>query len=180
MAVETITARMETSQIDSVRSLQEWASKPADFRLLHWLKPVLDDKSIVDKSKVRQAAAVLEGWVANKTRREVFLSMLYYYESIYQLLKDDSILLTEPEKIKLTNCFDAIKTSNDTAGNNIEGIPQSTLRINITASCEADDEQFSSLMKKIFGFFPFTDGQRNNIEELKNTVENIKWLKSKI
>lgn len=174
LAVDSIAETFSTAANTDARAdnPQEWFQKSARERAEYWLKPALERSQ--HKTYTGHAALVLEGWVARKLRRKLLAGLTSYYASIFQAVINDDRLLTEPERIMLTDCVDAVKTA-DNAGTSRDGIPQDNPQIAANA-CDVKNEQLVALMRRLFETFPIATEQRNSINELTDTLENIRII----
>jgi hypothetical protein len=170
LAVDSIADTLADSA--SARSPQDWLAQSAQGRAEYWLKPALERSQ--RKAYTGHAALVLEGWVARKLRRKLLTGLTYYYASVFQAVIKDDQWLTGNEKQLLSDCIDSIKTA-DRAGTSAEGIPQAP-SAGASSVCNVKDEQLLTLMKRLFETFPVDTEQRNSINELTDTLKNIRTV----
>lgn len=168
-AVDNIALTLASSSKTTAHTPQEWEAQPAQMRGAQWLKPALAQAA--SKAYTGHAALVLEGWVARKLRRKLLSGLTYYYGSIFQQVIEDDHLLNPSDKQLLTDCVTAIKAA-DSAGISAEGIPQTVPQMP-SSVCNVQDEQLVALMRRLFETFPVDVEQRESINELKDTLQNI-------
>lgn len=168
-AVDNIALTLAASAKPTARTPQEWMAQGARVRGAEWLTPALAQAT--SKQYTGHAALVLEGWVARKLRRKLLSGLTYYYGSIFQSVIEDDQLLKPSDKQLLADCVTAIKTA-DSAGMNAAGIPQAVPHVSSNV-CDVQDEQLVALMRRLFETFPVDAEQRNSINELKDTLQNI-------
>ncbi len=169
-AIDNIALTLATSAKPTARTPQEWMEQSAQVRGAEWLTPALAQAT--SKEYTGHAAQVLEGWVARKLRRKVLNGLTYYYGSIFQSVIDDDHLLSPSDKKLLADCVTAIKTA-DSAGISAEGIPQAVPQVPSNV-CNVQDEQLVALMRRLFETFPVNAEQRKSINELKDTLQNLR------
>lgn len=171
VAVDSIASALPPDA--SARTPQAWLARSARTRGADWLKPALARSD--RKAHTGHAALVLEGWVARKLRRQILADLTLYYATVFQALIADEHVLRGSEKQLLLECVNAIKVA-DTAGSSAGGIPQAPRDV-APSLCNVKDEQLATLLRRLFETFPVSAAQRRNIDELTDTLDNIKAVR---
>ena len=175
VAVDSIASALAASPSASAsaRTPEAWLARRARARGEYWLKPALERSD--RKAYTGHAALVLEGWVARKLRRQILADLTLYYAGVFQALIADEHVLQGSEKRLLLACVNAIKVA-DTAGTSAQGIPQAPRDV-APSVCDVKDEQLATLLRRLFETFPVGAEQRRNIDELSDTLDNIKAVR---
>jgi hypothetical protein len=176
LAAQTVAAQLPAR---ATLTPEQWLAQDATYRRDHWLKPALAGKPPQVLEHTAHAELVMESWVERTLRRRVLAGLMTHYLSIFQVIADNKDLLSEPESRLLTTCLNLVKTA-DTAGTHASGIPQDGTQAAAAATnaCDIGNAELTGLLKKLFEMFPARTAERATLAQLKETAQNIEFLKA--
>lgn len=177
LAAQTVAAQLPAT--GATLTPEQWLAKDASSRREQWLVPALAGKAPQVLKHTAHAELVMESWVERTLRRRVVAGLMTHYLNIFQVIADNKTLLSDSESRLLMSCLNSVKTA-DTAGTHPSGIPLDDTQAAVAAAkaCDIGNSELTSLLKKLFEMFPARSAERDTLAQLKETAQNIEFLKA--